>query len=215
MALSNRRSPRPADLLVEDQRDLVVSLLRDQLQAFDGNHGERDSLADAVAKVERLLPQHTASRSNRSFWMVYPEENFEVVNTLLENSKRPRVAMRVWALIPMFVDRHTGELLITRQGLIARARASAYSVNAALRELVKAKALRVERDPEPGKQGRGTARYFVNASVGTHLKHGERDKALSTAEPVVRTRPALKVVRGSVPRSERRSRAPSFSPAVL
>lgn len=137
--------------------------------------------------------------------MLYPAQNLLVVEHLSRHSSRPIVAPRLWALLFVHARAEDGEILLTREGLIERVGASRASVDAVLKELVDFGALIRRREPEPGKQGRGPVRYFLNPSVGTQLPRGERQAAIAAAPP-------LRVVDGGLPPTERRKRAPSFAP---
>lgn len=210
MAAAIHRFSSRFDLASEERsrrcRDAVSGLL----ESFEGSEVERRMLADALAPAVGLLDRRIAAKNRRAFIMLYPSQNRLVVQHLSKHSKRPHVALTLWAWLFEFVRMEDGEILITREGLTERVGASSRSVDAVLGELVEFGALIRLREPEPGKRGRGTVRYFMNPNVGTHLKGGERESAQAAA-------PALRIVSldGSARPSERRSRAPVVAPLVL
>lgn len=137
------------------------------------------------------------------------KQNRLVVEHLTANSKWPKAAPRLWAWLFEFLDPDgTGELLVTREGLTERVKASPRAINGVLAELVEFGALIRLREPEPGKQGRGTVRYFMNPRVGTrNVTTEERAAKIAGAPP-------LRIIDGGGRRTERRSRAPA-PPTVL
>lgn len=208
MPAAIRRSfPRP-ELLRQDESKRARDVLAAVAAGYAGSATARRVVAQAVAQAIRVVSSETASRNERSFLMMYPPQNRVVVEWLSTKSRWPKVATRLWAWLFEFVAPRDGEILITREGLIERVGAKARAVDGVLAELVKLGALRKERVPEPGKQGRGTVRYFMNANVATYqLTPGERDAAQRAA-------PRLTVVGSSALPTERRSRAALPAPVV-
>lgn len=199
--------PRP-DLLRQDESARVKEALATVLRGFGGSSRERVALQLAVGAATDVVSRGTACRSEERFFMLYPSQNRFVVEQLSLHSKRPKVATRLWAYILEFVGRDY-EVLVTREGLIERVGASGRAIDGCLSELVKLEALQRLREAEPGKQGRGTVRYFLNPRVGFQ----DRQKSENDADR--REAPLLKIIDGSGHASQRRARAPRFEPVVL
>ena len=184
--------------------------LSEVAELFEGSPLERRAMAVALAEASRVIDLQTASRNERSFIMLLPPQNRFVVEYLSTKSKWPKVATRLWAWLFEFVSPVDGEVLVTREGLIERVGCRARAVDGVLKELVDIGALIRRREPEPGKQGRGTVRYFMNASVGSCIPHREE-----RAAAVRRDAPLLKVIDGSAHPSQRRAKSPAADLTVL
>lgn len=202
MAAAIRGFSSRSELLRQDQNARARAALVAAVELFDGAPVERQVFSEAVAVAVREVDRRTASHNEGPFIMLYPPQNFLVVEYLSTKSKWPKVATRLWACLFQFVSPVDGEILVTREGLIERVGAQPRAVDGVLAELVKFGALIRRREPEPGKRGRGYVRYFMNPSVGTHLKAGERSAARASA-------PLLKVIDGAAHPSQRRARAAS------
>lgn len=198
------------EMLGRAQNARAREYLAEVADLFDGSPFERRAMAAALGEAGRVIDLQSASRNERSFIMLYPPQNRLVVEHLTKNSKWPKVATRLWAWLFEFVSPVDGEVLVTREGLIERVGCRARAVDGVLRELVEFGALIRVREPEPGKQGRGTVRYFMNASVGSCIPN--RDER---AAAVRRDAPLLKVIDGSSHPSQRRARRPAAELAVL
>lgn len=208
-AVQYRFRPR-ADLLRQDQNARVSSALSEAVSTFDGSELERRVFAKALSAAQSIVDRQTASQNQKVFFMLLPSQNRLVVEYLSTQSKWPKVATRLWAWLFEFVA-PDGEILITREGLIDRVGCSPRAVGGVLGELVACQALTRRREPQPGKQGRGHVRYYMNASVGTQfLKNGERDKAVASASPL-----RLQYRDGVVQLTDRRARAASPVAVVL
>lgn len=206
MSAAIRRFVSGPELLLQDERNRVREALVKLGEGLALSPVERRAFDAGILSACRVVDRQTAARNERSFIMLYPAQNRMVVQHLLKHSKRPHVAVSLWSWLFEFVRAEDGEILISREGLIERVGVSAYSVDAVLRELVSFGALIRLREPEPGKRGRGTARYFMNPRVGTYMTaRGEREAAQAAA-PVLLFR--------ELP-TERRSRAPVVAPVVL
>lgn len=207
MAAAIRRFRSRSDLLRQDHAARVRAGLAGAGDGLELSPSQRRVFDAAISAAVAVVDRHTAVHNERSFIMLYPSQNRLVIEHLRNHSKRPKVAPVVWAWLIELARMEDGEVLITREGLIERVGASAYSVDAVLRELVAFGALIRLREPEPGKQGRGTVRYFLNPRVGTHLPAGERSAAQSAA-------PRLRVVPVDPPGSVRRHHD-DIAPEVL
>lgn len=210
MPTANRRFfPRP-DLLRQDQAASVKRELAEFHLSFQGSSIAQRVMSQAMQAARHTVDACTASRILEPFLMLQPSQNQFVVEWLSFNSKRPKVALRLWAWLFRFVDSDpagNGEILVTREGLVECVLATSRSVDVVLKELVDLQALIRVREPEPGKQGRGCVRYFMNPRVGSHKPKGARDAAVSTA-------PVLGLVGGTDVPSERRSRAVVPAPVL-
>lgn len=202
-----RAFPRP-DLLRQDESARVKEALARTLRSFDGSPKERSALQLAIGAADDVVSRDTASRSEERFFMLYPSQNRFVVEQLSLHSKRPKVATRLWAYILEFVGRDY-EVLVTREGLIERVGASGRAIDGSLAELVKLEALEKLREPEPGKQGRGPVRYFLNPRVGF------KDRQASENAADRREAPLLKIIDGNAHPSQRRARASIVPPMVV
>lgn len=198
-----------ADLLRHDQNKRVSSALSDAASSFEGSASERRALTQALREAQRIVDRQTLA-GREPFFMLTSSQNTRVVAELLRSSRYPKVAALVWALAIEFVDPSgTGEVLAEREAFIARVGCSARAVDGVFAELVALGALIRLREPEPGKQGRGRVRYFINPRVGTQgLSLGERSARIAAA-------PLLRSIDGSSHPSQRRSRAAVVAPVVL
>lgn len=106
--------------------------------------------------------------------MTEPELNNYVVNYMLDNSRRPHVALRFWSLCFCHMRTDTGEIMLTRQEIADKLGILPRNVSTVISEFEKIGAIIRER-----KNGR--AYYFVNAWVATHLTGEARDKAQNEA----------------------------------
>lgn len=199
-----------ADLLRHDGNKRVLAALSEAAAVFDGSEVERRTLTVALAEAQRVVHRQTLADSPEFFVMLTPSQNRFVVGWLSTTSRYPKVGPHLWAWLIEWLDpAGTGEILMRRDALIERLGCSGRAVDAVLRELVDLQALSRLREPEPGKQGRGTVRYFLNPRVGScSIPKGERAARIAAA-------PLLRSVDGSVHPSQRRSRAPTVEPVVL
>lgn len=199
-----------ADLLRQDQNKRVLAALDEAASSFQGSAVERRALTDAVLAGQRVV--HRQTRADKEpFFMLTSSQNTFVVGELLRSSRFPKVAAHVWAVVIELVDpAGTGEILFSsRETFTGRVGCSARAVAGVLSELVRMEALSALREPEPGKQGRGRVRYFLNPRVGTQgLDIGERSAR-------VRAAPLLRSIDGSAHPSQRRSRAAAAPVPVL
>lgn len=210
MAAVQYRFKSLADLLRHDGNKRVSAALSEAAALFDGTELERRTLTVALVEAQRVVDRQTLANSREFFVMLTPSQNRFVVEWLSTKSRYPKVGPRLWAWLIEFLDPSgTGEVLVTRDVLMARVGCKARAVDGVLRELVDLEALSRLREPEPGKQGRGSVRYFLNPRVGTcSIPKGERAARIASA-------PLLRSVDGSCHPSQRRPRAPSFVPELV
>lgn len=149
------------------------------------------------------LDRQVASSEREVFVMVYPE--FSMVSEwLAENSARPLVALRLWALILGYVDRETGDIALSRDEIAEALKVPADDVSRVMSELVECCAVSRRRVRVAGMRGAGIARYALNPLVGTKLPSELRKQARASAD----------VLKLSAVPSERRSRAAVVRPVL-
>lgn len=127
---------------------------------------------DCLAAIDR----DTAAVSEWVFVMLSPRENAAVLDFLLDNAAKPKLAVRVWAELLNYLRLDTGEILRSREELAASFGVAPREVSRVMTLLETANAIRRQRD------GRGV-RYFLNPNVGTHLAGAARKVAQADAPP--------------------------------
>jgi CRP-like cAMP-binding protein len=152
-----------------------------------------DQMPGAVRELIGHIDRQTASRERWTFVMLSPEQNAAVVRHLVHHSKRPLVAVQLWALCFEHLRHDTGEIMLTRQEIADKLGQKPPEVSAIMSELAEFGAIiragnTVIHVP-PGAGGRKLARYFMNPRVATHLAGRERDDAQAEA-------PLLKLMEG-------------------
>lgn len=155
------------DRLRQDQADT----LRQALLPFIKD------MPDAVGALIGLVDRQTASRNKWTFVMLSPEQNDQVVEYLAQNSKRPLVAVRVWARCFRHLRTDTGEILLRRDELADQLSIRSDTVSEIMSELEGFGAIIRKRERVAGMRGPGMVRYFMNPRVATHLAGSERDQA--------------------------------------
>jgi CRP-like cAMP-binding protein len=136
---------------------------------------------ELVAEIDR----RTASRNGWTFVMLSPAENAAVVDWLVQNSKRPFVALRLWAKLFDNLRTDTGEIVLTRDELAERVNETPDNVSTIMGELESIGAISRRRERVAGMRGPGMVRYFMNPRVGTHLTGKTRDQAQKSAPPLL------------------------------
>lgn len=140
-----------------------------------------DQVRDLIGQIDR----QTASRNKWTFVMLSPEQNAVVVDYLTQNSTRPLVAVRLWALCFKHLRNDTGEILLTREEIGEKLGIAADHVSHVMSELVKIKAIITRRERVRGLKGPGMVRYFMNPRVATHLGGQARDQMQEEAPQLV------------------------------
>lgn len=204
--MSNVRWFRRPDRLKAEQAARDRAELARMMEGFQGSPVARQIVGDLLAVADREISSRTDSLAFKEFLAMYTRSNREVVRYLRKESKHKVIAPDVWAILLDHVRLDSDyEVMIDREVLVAKAEASPRAVGQVLKELVDFHALRRERVPEPGKQGRGRVRYFLNARVGSMAaSHEARIVDFKAAKPLGKSR---------LP-TEGRSRAPVFSSVV-
>jgi hypothetical protein len=176
MAATITRLTSKPERLRQDQADI----LRQALLPF-----EEQMPAEAFRAVISLIDRQTASRKKWTFVMLSPEQNSIVVNYLVDHSKRPLVAVKLWALFFKHMRNDTGEILLHRDEIAEKLGQRPQEISAIMSELVAFKAISRTRHKVGGMKGPGMAHYFMNPNVATHLSGSERDAAQEDAPPLL------------------------------
>jgi len=128
-----------------------------QLEALAREAGMPPAAATQLANGLRAL-----APTEWTFVMLSPAQNAAVVEWLSENSKRPQVAVRLWARLFEVLRNDTGQIMQGRIELADRLSIEPRHLSEIMTELESINAIRRERS------GRGV-RYFMNAAIATHL----------------------------------------------
>ena len=206
MAAEIRRlNGRPARIRQDENAALRQALLPFR----DGGEGltmQREAVRLVVSKAIALIDGQTASHNKWSFVMLSPGQNHIVVEELVAHSRRPMVAVRLWALCFQHLRMDTGEIVLTREDFAERLGVEPAEVSEVMSHLVRFGAISRQRERVAGLRGPGLVHYFMNPNVGTHLAGKARDDAQRSA-------PLLKLIDGSFHPSQRRARAaiPQFA----
>lgn len=171
-----------SDRLRQDQAET----LRQALLPFE------EQMPDAVRSLIGHIDRQTASRNKWTFVMLSPEQNDIVVNYLIDHSKRPLIAVKLWSLCFKHLRTDTGEILLRREEIADRLKQRSNEVSALMSELIEFGAITRKVDRVPGMKGQGLVRYFMNPKVATHLSGKEREEAQDAA-------PLLKLIEGPCP----------------
>lgn len=114
-----------------------------------------------------------------TFAMISPAQNSAVVSWLSGHSKRPRVAVQLWAMLFMALRTDTGEIQLTREEMGSRLGVDPDHISRVMTELASINAIRRE------KSGRAV-RYFMNPHIATHIPSPEaREAARQGAGPLL------------------------------
>lgn len=137
-----------------------------------------DLPAQAVSQIVATIDRQTSADNEWTFVMMSPADNAKVVDWLMEHSKRPQLAVRLWAKLFLNLRRDTGEIVQTRDELADSVGATAEHVSRVMTELETVGAISRKRVKVAGMRGPGMVRYFMNPHVATH----ETGKARATAQ---------------------------------
>ena len=117
--------------------------------------------------------------------MMSPADNAKVVSWLAKNSEKPIVAVQLWAILFLHLDRDTGEVVQSRDELADAVDTSPRDVSRIMTELETIGAISRRREKVAGMRGPGVARYFMSPRIGTHIGGKAREIAQREA-PVLR-----------------------------
>lgn len=164
---------------------------RDRITEEDGQKlremvGEYPGLPDRLrSELVAQIDRRTASKNGWTFVMLSPVQNAAVVAWLVQNSKRPQVAVRLWAELFTAMRTDTGEITLTRDELAERVGETVQHVSSIMTELEGIGAISRRRQRVAGMRGPGMVRYFMNSLVATHLTGAARDEAQAAAPPLL------------------------------
>jgi hypothetical protein len=164
---------------------------KDRLQAEQAEQLRQAVLAfpdlpeRAAGEILAAIDRQTASANAWSFVMISPAQNRAVVKWIGANSKRPIVAVQLWAELFLHLRRDTGEIMQTRDELADAVGVPPERVSEIMGELESFGAISKERIRIAGMRGPGMVRYRMNPTVGTHLQGAARDKAQAVAQPLL------------------------------
>lgn len=114
-----------------------------------------------------------------TFAMISPAQNAAVVEWLSKHSKRPQVAVRLWAMLFTALRADTGEILLTRADLAERLSIEPRTVSELMGEMAQINAITRRKD------GRAV-RYSMNPAIATHIPGPEaRKRAREAAGPLL------------------------------
>lgn len=145
-----------------------------------------DLPAGPVGVLVATIDSQVAARNGWTFVMLSPDQNRAVVKWLTFNSKRPMVAVQLWAELFAHLDRDTGEIRQSRDELAMAMNARPEHISALMTELESIGAISRKRVKVAGMRGPGTVRYFMSPRVATHLGGKARDVAQAEAGPLLR-----------------------------
>lgn len=141
------------------------------------------------------IDRQTKSDRKDAFVMLSPAQNLAVVKYLREHSKRPLVALELWALCFEHLYPNTGQVMLTRDELADALKVKSDDVSEIMGELVKFGAIFAKRVKVGGMRGPGMAQYFMNPHVA---EYGSRRSAEELAQiPLPGFEP--KVIEGGKP----------------
>lgn len=137
-----------------------------------------DVLQQTIACLTVPKPGETAF-----FVMIYPEPNLKVVRWLIRNSKRPRKALEIWALLMCNLKRHTGEITLTRDEISSEVGIRSSEVSQIMSELVRFNAIFSKRERIPGLRGPGKVVYYMNKHVAQVGGRATKEELSQIPEP--------------------------------
>jgi len=153
--------------------------LREMVAAYPGLPDRLRS--ELITQIDR----RTASKNGWTFVMLSPAQNAAVVRWLRANSKRPLVAVALWAELFDNLRTDTGEITLSRDELAERVGETPDHVSSIMGELEGIGAISRRRQKVAGMRGPGMVRYFMNSRVATHLTGKARDEAQAAAPPLL------------------------------
>ncbi len=145
-----------------------------------------DAPAVAISEIVATIDRQTAAQEGWTFVMISADQYGQVVEWLAAHSKRPVMALRLWALVFQHLRRDTGEIVLSRQEMAEHLGCAPQHVSNLVTELEGVGAIQRRRAArEAGRRGAAPMSYFLNPRVGTHLAGAAREKAQAEA-PLLR-----------------------------
>jgi hypothetical protein len=139
----------------------------------------------AVGDIVAAIDRRTAAENGWTFVMLSPDQNRAVVKWLTTNSKRPMVAVQLWAELFAHLNRDSGEIMQSRDELANAVDVQPEHVSAIMTELEGVGAISRKRVKVAGMRGPGMVRYFMSPRVATHLAGKAREAAQAEAGPLL------------------------------
>lgn len=131
---------------------------------------------DGLAALRAKLEREAQGAGGWTFVMISPGQHKVVSHWLRRHSRRPLVAMGVWAELFDHLDPRTGEVMLSRRELARAVEADPGDVSRVMTELAGLGAIIPHRVP-----ANGPVRYFLNPRVGSNLPKEARDLAQAAA----------------------------------
>lgn len=125
---------------------------------------------ETLEEIARAAGAMKSSSNDWVFAMISTHQNAAVVRWLNRNSKRPQVAVELWATLFEHMRTDTGEVLQTRSELAERLGIEPRNLSSIMSELESINAIQRKQD------GR-RVRYFVNPHIATHIPSPAARKA--------------------------------------
>lgn len=145
-----------------------------------------------VNQVVAAIDRQNTSTSGWNFMLLGPNENALVVNWLLDNSRQPFNAVRLWVECFRHIRWDSGEIALTRDELAEQVGVGSGEISRIMSELETCGAVIRRRERVHGMKGPGIVHYYLNPTVATRLRGSARDAAQAAA-------PALKLVDSGKP----------------
>ncbi len=139
----------------------------EQLVELARRAGITGETLEAIAQAAGAMK---AGSNDWMFAMISTDQNAAVVDWLLENSKRPQVAVKLWAQLFRVIRTDTGEVLLSRSELAERVGTEPRTLSSIMTELASINAVQRQQD------GR-RVRYFMNPHIATHIPSPAARKA--------------------------------------
>jgi CRP-like cAMP-binding protein len=140
-------------------------------------------------QVVAAIDRQQTSTNGWNFMLLGPDQNAVVVNWLLDHSRQPLKALKLWAECLRHLHWDSGEITLTRDELAEQIGVGSGEVSRIMTELDTCGAVIRRRERIAGMRGPGAVHYYVNPMVATRLSGAARDAAQAAA-------PALTLVDG-------------------
>jgi hypothetical protein len=186
-----RLNDRRRDLIRPDQAATLCQLLL----PFT------DEMGDTIHELIYHIDRRTQVTTKWTFVMLSPSQNATIVNFLIEHSKRPMQAVRLWALCFEHLNNETGEIMLRREEIAEQLAIPGTAVSEIMSELKSRNAIITRRSQVRGMRGQGIVRYFMNPTVATHLPGKARQLAQDAAPAVTRPEPKILQLRAQPSRA--------------
>ena len=135
-----------------------------------------------VGELLLALDRNTeADDSNWGFVMLWADKFDAVCEWLETESDFPRMAPRLFRKLLKFLNPADQQILLTREEMAELVEAHPQHVSTVMNELLFIGAVRRERVRVPGLRGPGVVQWYLNPTIGTHLPHKARERALTEA----------------------------------